>query len=408
MQDWDLLLTDARLATVVSDEPTSTIDAGALAIADGRIAWAGCVHELPQGRALRTIALEGRWVTPGFIDCHTHLVYAGNRANEFAKRMAGASYVDIAAAGGGIKATVAATRAASESQLLVNAALRLDALLAEGVTTVEIKSGYGMDRDTELRMLATARRLGEGKPVTIVTTYLGGHTVPAEFAGNRAGYVDLVCRTMLEVASARLADAVDVCYDPIGFDREECERMLQAAHRAGLPLKLHTGQLAAQGGGAFAASHGALSADHVEYLSEDDVTAMARSGTVAVLLPGAFYYLRETRKPPVELLRRYGVPIAVATDHNPGSSPLLSIVLAMNMASVFFGLTAAETLAGVTRNAARALGLLHDRGTIETGKRADLAIWDIGELGELASLIGSRKPSMVIQNGRCVGARTEI
>ncbi len=407
MPDWDLLLTDACLATVVSDDGTGTIDRGALAIAGGRIVWAGPAQELPRGRPQRTIALEGRWVTPGFIDCHTHLIYAGNRANEFAKRMAGASYVDIAAAGGGIKATVAATRAASEAQLLANAALRLDALLAEGVTTVEIKSGYGMDRDTELRMLATARRLGEGKPVTIVTTYLGGHSVPADFAGNRAGYVDLVCRTMAEVASARLADAADVCYDPIGFDREECERMLQAARRAGLPVKLHTGQLAAQGGGAFAASHGALSADHVEYLSEDDVMAMARSGTVAVLLPGAFYYLRETTKPPVELLRRHGVPIAVATDHNPGSSPLLSIVLAMNMASVFFGLTAAETLVGVTRNAARALGLLHDRGTIEAGKRADLAIWDIGDLGELASLIGSRKPSMVIQDGRCVGTRAD-
>ncbi len=407
MSDWDLLLTDARLATVVSDEPTAMIDRGALAIADGHIVWAGPAQELPQGRARRTIALEGRWVTPGFIDCHTHLIYAGNRASEFAERMAGASYADIAAAGGGIKATVAATRVASEAQLLANAALRLDALLSEGVTTVEIKSGYGMDRDTELRMLATARQLGEGKPVTIVTTYLGGHTVPAEFAGNRAGYVELVCGTMAEVAAARLADAADVCYDPIGFDREECERMLQAARCAGLPVKLHTGQIAAQGGGAFAASYGALSADHVEYLSEDDVLAMARSGTVAVLLPGAFYYLRETTKPPVELLRHHGVPIAVATDHNPGSSPLLSIVLAMNMASVFFGLTAAETLAGVTRNAARALGLLHDRGTIEAGKRADLAIWDIGDLGELASLIGSRKPSMVIQDGRCVGRRAD-
>lgn len=405
MPDWDLLLTDARLATVVSDERDSMIDRGALAIGGGRILWAGPEHELPHQCAHRTMSLKGQWVTPGFIDCHTHLVYAGNRAREFAMRMAGASYLDIAKAGGGIKSTVAATRAASDEDLFADAATRLDALLTEGITTVEIKSGYGMDRETEMRMLATARRLGEGRPVTIVTTYLGGHTVPMEFASNRAAYVELVCTTTTEVAGAGLADAVDVCYDSIGFDREECERMLQAAHQAGLPVKLHTGQLAAQGGGALAASHSALSADHVEHLSEEDVLAMARSGTVAVLLPGAFYYLRETTKPPVELLRRHGVPIAIATDHNPGSSPLLSIVLAMNMASVFFGLTAAETLAGVTRNAARALGLLHDRGTIEVGKRADLAVWDIGDLGELASVIGSRKPGMVIQDGRLAAAR---
>lgn len=404
MPDWDLLLTDARLATVVNDAPGSLIDHGALAIAGGRIAWAGPQQDLPQGRAHQTICLEGRWVTPGFVDCHTHLIYAGSRAHEFELRMAGASYVDIAAAGGGIKSTVKATRAATEDQLLSDATARLDVLLTEGVTTVEVKSGYGMDRDTELRMLRVARRLQAGRPVSIVATYLGGHTVPAEFADNRAEYVELVCKTMADVAAARLADAADVCYDPIGFDRSECERMLQAAHRAGLPVKLHTGQLVAQGGGALAASYQALSADHVEYLSEDDVVAMAQSGTVAVLLPGAFYYLRETTRPPVELLRRHRVPIAIATDHNPGSSPLLSIVLAMNMASVFFGLTAAETLAGVTRNAAQALGVLHDRGTIEIGKRADLAVWSIGQLGELASLIGSRRPTMVIQDGRLVSA----
>lgn len=402
MQAWDLLLTNANLATMAGDEGYGAIEDAALAVADGRIAWAGPATALPPGAAHQTYDLGGKWVTPGLIDCHTHLVYGGNRSGEFEMRLAGASYVQIAAAGGGIRSTVAATRAASEDELFAAASARLTALLAEGATTVEIKSGYGLDRDTELRMLRVARRLGDAFPVTVAVTYLGGHTVPAEFSGNTAAYVDLVCEITGEIANARLADAVDVCYDPIGFDRAESERMLDAARRHGLPVKLHTGQFASQGGGALAAAYGALSADHLEHLSEDDVATMAAAGTVAVLLPGAFYFLRETKKPPVDLLRRYRVPIALATDHNPGTSPLLSLILAMNMGSILFGLSPAETLAGVTRNAARALGLHHDRGTIEPGKRADLAIWSVERPAELSYAIGPRQATGVIQAGHIV------
>jgi imidazolonepropionase len=341
-------------------------------------------------------------MTPGLIDCHTHLVYGGNRAGEFEMRLAGASYLEISAAGGGIRSTVAATRAASEDTLFAAAAARLRVLMSEGVTTVEVKSGYGLDRDAERRMLRVARRLGEVFPVTVTATYLGGHTVPVEFAGDAAGYVDLVCAMIGEIARERSADAVDVCYDPIGFDRTQSERMLAAARAHGLPVKLHTGQFASQGGGALAAAYNALSADHVEHLSEDDIVAMAKAGTVAVLLPGAFYFIRETKKPPVELLRRHRVPIALASDHNPGTSPLLSPILVMNMGSILFGLTPAETLAGVTRNAARALGLAKDRGTIEAAKRADLAIWSIERPAELGYAIGSRPPAAVVQSGRVV------
>ena len=401
MADWDLLLTNGRLATMAGDG-YGVIEKGAIAIAGGRIAWVGPGAALVGGEAGQTLDLGGRWVTPGLIDCHTHLVYAGNRAREFAMRLGGATYVEIAAAGGGIRASVAATRAASEDALFAGALPRLKALLAEGVTTVEVKSGYGLDRDTELRMLRVARRLGDSVPVSVTATFLGGHTLPAEFATDRAGYVDLACTVMAEATAEKLCDAADICYDPIGFDRAESERMLSAAARLGLPVKLHTGQFAAQGGGRLAAEFRALSADHVEHLSADDVAAMAAAGTVAVLLPGAFYYLRETRKPPVELLRRAGVPMAVATDHNPGSSPLLSLILAMNMASVLFGLTPVETLAAVTRNAARALGLAHDRGTIEAGKRADLAVWSIDDPGELAAAIGGRVAAATIRGGRIV------
>ena len=401
MADYDLLLTNAHLATMAGDGFGAVRD-GAIGIAGGRIAFAGPAAALPATAARETRDLGGRWVTPGLIDCHTHLVYAGNRAREFAMRLGGASYVEIAAAGGGIRSSVAATRAADEAALFAGAAERLPALLAEGVTTIEVKSGYGLDRDTELRMLRVARRLGESFPVDVVATYLGGHTLPADRAGDRAGYVALVEEVMAEAVETGPADAFDARYDPIGFDRAECVRMLDAATRLGLPVKLHTGQFAAQGGGRLAAEYRALSADHVEHLSEDDVAAMAAAGTVAVLLPGAYYYLRETARPPVALLRAAGVPMAVATDHNPGSSPILSLVLAMNMASVLFGLTAAETLAGVTRNAARALGLLADRGTIEAGKRADLAVWSIGDPGELAAAIGGRPAAAVIRDGRIV------
>lgn len=399
---WDLLLTNANLATMCGGDGLGLIRNGALAIAGGRIAYAGAAGDLPHGTAAATSNLDGMWVTPGLIDCHTHLVYGGNRSAEFEMRLAGATYVEIAAAGGGIRSTVSATRAASEDALFTAAAGRLEALLAEGVTTVEIKSGYGLDRETELRMLRVARRLGERYPVTVSATYLGGHTVPEEFAGDPGGYVDLVCGLIGEVAERRLADAFDVCFDPIGFDRAQSERMLAACRKAGLPVKLHTGQFASQGGGRLGAEYGALSVDHVEHLSEEDVVAMAAAGTVAVLLPGAFYYIRETRKPPVELLRRHGVPIALGTDHNPGSSPLLSPVLAMNMGSILFGLSPAETLAAVTRNAARALGLSHDRGTLEAGKRADLAIWAVERPAELGYAIGGKTAAGVIRNGEVV------
>jgi imidazolonepropionase len=402
MPAWDLLLTNANLATMAAPEGYGAIERASLAIADGRIAFAGPQNALPEGEAVVTLDLAGKWVTPGLIDCHTHLVYGGNRSAEFEMRLAGASYVEIAASGGGIRSTVLATRAASEDALFANAATRLQALLAEGVTTVEVKSGYGLDRDAELRMLRVARRLGEAFPVSVRATYLGGHTVPAEFSGNPAGYVDLVCDLIGEVARDRLADAFDVCYDPIGFDREQSERMLAASRAAGLPVKLHTGQFASQGGGALAAAYRALSADHVEYLSEEDVVAMAAAGTVAVLLPGAFYFIRETQRPPVELLRRHGVPIAIGTDHNPGSSPLLSLTLAMNMGSILFGLMPPETLAGVTRNAARALGLIDSRGTLEAGKRADLAVWSVERPAELGYAIGPRSTVGVIRGGRIV------
>jgi imidazolonepropionase len=399
---WDLLLTNANVATMADTSGYCAIRDGAVAIEAGRIVSVGAASHFSSGNAHRVVDLGGKWITPGLIDCHTHLIYGGNRAAEFEMRMAGASYVEIAAAGGGIRSTVTATRGASEQELLISAEERLHSLLSEGVTTVEIKSGYGLDRETELRMLRVARRLGETQPVSVTATYLGGHTVPAEFASAPNDYVDLVVEVTAEVGRGRFADAADVCVDPSGFERPQSERMLDAAARAGLRVKLHPGQFASQGGGALAASYKALSADHVEHLSENDAIAMAASGTVAVLLPGAFYYIRETQKPPVDLLRKHGVPLALATDHNPGSSPLLSLVLAMNMASVLFGMLPEETLAGVTRNAARALGLSADRGTIEKGKRADLAVWAIGGPAEIGYAIGVREAAMVIQDGRIV------
>ena len=401
MPSWDLLLTNLNLATMAGGG-YGAIEGAALAIRDGKIAFAGPASDLPRGGARASHDLGGRWATPGLIDCHTHLVYGGNRSGEFEMRLAGASYLEIAEAGGGIRSTVSATRAATEDELFAGAAERLKPLLAEGVTTVEIKSGYGLDRDTELRMLRVARRLGEAFPVTVRATYLGGHTVPEDFSEKPADYVELVCGITGELAAGRLADAVDVCFDPIGFGRADTERMLEASRRHGLPVKLHTGQFESQGGGALAASFNALSADHLEHLSNEDVAAMAISGTVAVLLPGAFYYIRETKKPPVDLLRRHNVPIALGTDHNPGTSPLLSLIIAMNMGSILFGLLPAETLAAVTRNAAKALGLLADRGTIEVGKRADLAIWSIERPAELGYAIGARAAAGTIRAGEIV------
>lgn len=402
MERCDLVLTHARLATMVGPSGYGIEEDAALAVHGGRIVWIGSVASLPAAaRAAPAHDLDGRWVTPGLIDCHTHLIYSGDRSREFEMRLNGATYAEIAAAGGGIRSTVSATRRASEEELLAGAERRLAVLLEGGVTTVEVKSGYGLDRDTELAMLRAARRLGERLPGGVFVTYLGAHTVPEEFAAAPDAYVDFVIEEMLPaVAAGGLADAVDICFDPIGFDRAQTERLLAAARGHGLAVKLHTGQFAAQGGGALAADYRALSADHIEHLDEADAVAMAAAGTVAVLLPGAFYFLRETKRPPVDLLRRHGVKIAVASDHNPGSSPILSLQLAMNMASVFFSLTPEECLAGVTRNAAHALGVAQDRGTIAVGKRADLAIWEIEGPAELSYRIGGLSPWKVMRAGR--------
>ena len=385
------VLHDAALATMAEGGATyGLIEDGAVVVEDGWIVWVGPRADLPAVYAKwRRRPLDGRLVTPALVDCHTHLVFAGDRAREFELRLEGADYAQIAREGGGIRATVAATRAASEAALLEGALRRLDVLLAEGVGTVEVKSGYGLDLPTERRMLVVAHRLAEHRAVRVRTSFLGAHAVPPEFEGEGDAYIDLVCREMLPVlAEEGLVDAVDAFLETIAFDAEQTARVFTTARTLGLPVKLHADQLTDGGGGALAARFEALSADHVEYLSDDGVAAMARAGTVAVLLPGAFYTLRETRLPPVAGLREAGVPMAVATDCNPGSSPLNSLLLAMNMACTLFRLTPEEALAGTTRVAARALGMAGEVGTIEAGKRADLAVWDVGRPAELAYHIG--------------------
>lgn len=389
---FDRLWTNARLATLAPESPgLGVIEKGAVAAKDGRIAFAGAMTQLPADvDARERIDCEGRWITPGLIDCHTHLVHAGNRAHEFERRLAGATYAEIAEAGGGILSTVRATRAAGRDAL-VNAALsRLDRLIAEGVTTVEIKSGYGLDLDTEIRMLEAARELGKMRPVSVVTTYLGAHALPPEARGDSGAYIDDICQRILpEIALRQAADAVDAfCEARIGFSAEEVGRVFEAAKRLGLPTKLHADQLTNGHGAALAARHGALSADHLEHADDDGAAEMGRAGTVAVLLPGAYYTLRDTNPPPVAAFRRHGVAIAVATDCNPGSSPLSSLLIAMNMAATLFRLTIDEVVAGVTREAARALGRLGETGTLEAGKSCDLAIWDIETPAELAYRIG--------------------
>jgi imidazolonepropionase len=387
----DRLWVNGRLATLRAGAPGyGSIEPGAIATRDGRIAWIGAMTDLPTGIAAdETVDLDGRWVTPGLIDCHTHLVYAGDRAAEFELRLNGATYEEIAHAGGGIASTTEATRGADEAALVAAALPRLDALLAEGLTTIEIKSGYGLTPESETIMLAAARRLATLRDVTVRTTFLGAHAVPPEYAGDADGYIDLVCHEMIpRVAAAGLADAVDGFCDTIGFDRQQIRRVFEAARAHRLPVKLHAEQLSNMGGAALAAEFGALSADHLEHLDGDGADALARAGTVAVLLPGAFYFLRETRVPPVDLLRARGVPMAVATDCNPGSSPLTSVLLAMNMAATLFRLTAEEALAGTTREAARALGLADACGTLEAGKWCDLAVWDIERPAELVYRMG--------------------
>ena len=381
---------NARLATMAPSRPgLGIVLRGAVATCDGRIVHAGEERDLPARTDAEEIDCEGRWITPGLVDCHTHLVHAGDRAREFEMRLEGASYEDVARAGGGIASTMRATRAASEDDLVRSALPRLDALLAEGVTTVEIKSGYALDREGERRMLRAARRLGEIRSVAVRTTYLGAHALPPEFADRRADYVSFLADDMIPaLAREGLADAVDGFCEGIGFTPAEIARVFGAAKAAGLPVKLHADQLSDLGGAALAARFGALSADHLEWANEEGAAAMAKSGTVAVMLPGAFYALRERRAPPIVLFRKHGVPLAVATDCNPGTSPLTSLLLALNMAATLFGMTVEECLLGATRNAARALGLAGEIGALAPGMRADMAVWNIESPAELVYRMG--------------------
>jgi imidazolonepropionase len=388
---FDRIWHNARLATLQQDRTgLGEIEDGIIASRDGRIAFAGARADFsPDADATERIDCAGRWITPGLVDCHTHLVYAGNRAHEFELRLQGASYEQIARAGGGILSTVAATRTASEKDLVASALPRLDALIAEGVTTLEIKSGYGLDTATEIRQLSAARALASERQITVRTTFLGAHALPTEADGDKDAYIDKVCREMLPaVVNAKLADAVDAFMEGIAFSADQTARVFQAARALGLPVKLHADQLSDLGGAVLAARFSALSADHVEYASAAGAAAMAKAGTVAVLLPGAYYFIRETQKPPVELFRSHGVSIALATDCNPGSSPLTSLLLTMNMGATLFRLTVAECLAGVTREGARALGMLQETGTLEIGKWCDLAIWDVERPAELVYRMG--------------------
>ena len=397
---FDVLVTGAHLATMAGGTPYGAIRDGAIGIAGDKIAWVGVERELPSGTsARRSLDARGSWVTPGLIDCHTHLVYAGSRVDEFEARLNGATYTEIAQAGGGIKATVRATRAATDEELVKASLPRLRTLADEGATTVEIKSGYGLDTKTELRQLSVARRIGTDLGVDVRTTLLAAHALPPEYSGRADDYIDLVCDEIIPAAVASgLADAVDAFCDTIGFTAAQTRRVFAAARAHGLPVKLHADQLSDTGGAALAAEFDGLSADHVEYASDAGVEAMARAGTVAVLLPGAFYALRETRLPPIAALRERGVPMAIASDCNPGTSPATSLPLMLNMACTLFRLTPEEALAGVTKHAARALGLA-DRGTLAPGQRADLALWEIVSPAELCYRIGGNACRGAIRAG---------
>jgi imidazolonepropionase len=388
---FDRLWLGGNLATMAGSSPgLGIIEGGAIGARNGRITFAGPEAALPGGASAReTVRLDGQWITPGLIDCHTHIVYAGNRAAEWELRLGGASYQDIARAGGGILSSVQAVRAASEDQLRAQALVRLDRLIAEGVTTLEAKSGYGLDLAGEMKLLRVARSLGEARAIHLVTTFLGAHALPPEAAGDRDAFIDLICTTMLPaIAAAGLADAVDGFCEGIAFSPEQIDRVFTAARALGLPVKLHADQLTDGGGAALAARHGALSADHVEYTSEAGAAAMGAAGTVAVLLPGAFYMLRERQAPPVAAFRLHGVGMAVSTDCNPGTAPLVSLLLTMNMAATLFGLTVEEVLLGVTREAARALGRSGSIGSLEVGKACDLAIWSVGRPAEIFHTLG--------------------
>ncbi len=400
----DRLWLDLRLVTLAAgSHDMGLVEKAAVAVRDGLIVYAGPETEMPQH--LRNGAqiehCDGRWMTPGLIDCHSHIVHAGNRAHEFELRLAGASYEEIARAGGGIVSSVKALRAASEDQLVAESLPRLDALIAEGLTTIEVKSGYGLSTLDEVKSLSAARRLGFSRPVEVVTSFLGAHALPPEYREDRAGYIDLVIGEMLpEIAGLGLADAVDAFCEGIAFSPEEVARVFEAARALGLPVKLHADQLSNLQGAALAARHGALSADHLEYTDEAGAIAMAKAGTVATILPGAFYFIRETRKPPVALFRKHGVAMAVATDVNPGTSPLTSLLLTMNMAATLFGMTVSECLAGVTIHAAQALGQGARKGSIEVGKQADLAIWNIERPAELVYRMGFNPLHQRIWRGR--------
>ncbi len=395
----DVLLTDLHAATLAGAD-YGVIDDAAIVIEDGAIRWIGPRTGLPDDAPQEARSLGGRWVTPALIDCHTHLVFAGDRSGEFEQRLEGTSYEDIARAGGGILSTVQATRTASADALYADALPRVQALVAEGVGTLEIKSGYGLNIESELKMLAVARQLGDAIPATIRTTLLAAHTVPPEYKDDPDAYVDLICDEMLpEVVAGRLADAVDAYCESIAFSPDQVSRIFARATEMGLPVKLHADQLSDGGGAALAARHAALSADHLEYTSADGVRALADAGSVAVLLPGAYLTLGETQRPPIAAMREHGVPIAIATDCNPGTSPICSLRVAMMLAARLFRLTPEECLAGVTRAAARALGLA-DRGTLETGKRADLAVWDVGHPRELAYWFGTPQLAELIVRGQ--------
>lgn len=389
--------TNARLATMAGDD-LGLIDDGVMVATDGRIVYAGPASGAPAA-AGQVHDCEGRLITPGLIDCHTHLVHGGNRANEWAMRLEGASYEEIARAGGGIVSTMRATRDASEADLIASALPRLDALIAEGVTTIEIKSGYGLSTDDELKMLRAARALTDHRAVRVEPTFLGAHALPPEYRDNSDAYIDLVVAEMIP-AAATLASAVDAFCESIGFSPAQCERVFAAAKAHGLKVKLHAEQLSALSGSSLAARYGALSADHLEHATDDNVRAMAAAGTVAVLLPGAYYFMRETKLPPVDAIRREGVKIALATDCNPGTSPTTSQLLMLNMGATLFGLTVVEALRGVTVNAAAALGLSHEIGTLEAGKACDLAIWDVTDPAELVYRIGFNPLHQRIKDGK--------
>ncbi|MGB3814801.1 MAG: imidazolonepropionase [Shinella sp.] len=394
---------NARLATLDESLPgLGIVENGAIAVRDGRIAFVGPQDALPsEFSAVEAVDCQGRWMTPGLIDCHTHLVHAGDRAHEFELRLAGASYEEIARAGGGIVSSVKALRAASEDDLVRQTLPRLDALIAEGVTTVELKSGYGLDTENELKSLRAARRIAEERDVTVRTTFLGAHALPPEMNGDKAAYIEKVVEEMLPaIAAEGLADAVDGFCEGIAFSPEEMAKVFDAAKAHGLPVKLHADQLSNLHGAELAARYGALSADHLEYTDDAGAAAMAKAGTVAVILPGAFYFIRETKKPPVELFRKHGVRMAIATDSNPGTSPLTSLLLTMNMAATLFGMTVEECIAGTTREAARALGLVDEVGTLETGKWADLVLWDIGRPAELVYRMGFNPMHARIRSGQ--------